>query len=226
MKKILAVLFVLLITQIVSAQRMVEEYGIIGSDDESGKMDSFLSELNNEPNSSGLIVIYAGFNKERLGNILAHVEGIKRYFYLRKFDQKRILFLIAEGKAPFFKELWIVKKNENFPKFKEVDLNLKGIKEKYLYAERCIVCEPVVDELRTDSIKIKMLIKLLKANKEYSVLIIISIGFYGFENAGYWRKELVIRNGIENNRIKIKDEKGKHENSTAYFYIIPKSTKK
>lgn len=225
MKKNLVGLFVLLISQVVFAQRIIDEYGIIDSDSESARIDNFLNELNDAPESRGLVVIYAGFNKERLGNIAAHIEGVKTYFSYRNFDDKRVSFLVAEGKEPLTKELWIIKKDEKNPTFKEIDLNLKRITQKYLYAKTCLDCEPVVDVLRTDSVKIEMLVNFLKTNKHYAILIVLSKGSYDFDYADYWRKKIVTLNRIENNRVKIKFGKAAVGAATTTFYIIPKSTK-
>jgi hypothetical protein len=234
MKKLFFILVFLLTSQIAFAQTKVDEYGAVTNDQESGRIDNFLNVLQQEPESKGLIVIYSGANKERLGNILAHIEGIKQYAGYRESVKNEISFVIAEGRNPLDKELWIVQKGEASPKLKLTDLNLNGLKAKYEYALRCLECEPSIPELARDRFTLALYIDALKKNENYNALITIENGLAYDENgqtisakkfASNLKELLTTKGGIDKKRIKIRVINNKTGAAVAQFYIVPKIVK-
>ena len=100
LKLSITILICLLFSQIATfAQTKVDEYSEPDSDSESAYMDNFISKLYAEPESKGLIIIYSGDKKERIGNILNLKEGIRTYIHIR-FGEKyndRVSVVMAEG---------------------------------------------------------------------------------------------------------------------------------
>ncbi len=235
MKKLSMLLFIFLsVSQFVSAQTKVDEYQKTDSDSESARLENFLFLLNQNPESKGLIVIYSGKNKERLGNILTFQAGMKRWLSVvagEKFDD-RISFLIAEGKQTLDKEFWIISKNEKLPEIKSVDFNLNNLKTKYLYAFVCLDCEPAVAGLSADVADTDLYKKTLEENADYIALIIIRPSrseekVYlkdAKKFASGYQKDLTKSRKINKKRITIRIEDSLSENSaaTAELYIIPK----
>ena len=176
MKTIFFCLLILIVfPQIVFTQTKIDEYGKTDSDSESARLDNFLYFLKDKPESKGLIVIYSGKNKERLGNILTFQNGMKWWMSLRagkKFDD-RISFLVTEGKQTLDKELWIISRGENLPEIKPVDLSLSNLKAKYLYAFVCLDCEPAVAGLSADVADTELYKRALEENANYDAEVII-----------------------------------------------------
>lgn len=234
MKKILLYIILFAFSQTVFSQTKIDEYQKTDSDSESARLDNFFNFLNEKPESKGLIVIYCGENKTRLGNILAFQNNIKQWVSLSKngeFDG-RISFLIAEGKQPLYKELWIIAKGESSPVIKLADINLNNLKTKYLYAFVCLTCEPVVPLLSADVANTELYKKTLEENSGYEALIIIrpsrsqeKIYLKEAKNfASEYRKNLTKNRKINKNRITIKigNSSGEYSAATAELYIIPK----
>ncbi len=237
MKKIFFPLILLIALQFVSVQTKIDEYKNVTSDDDSAHIDSLLYVLQQENESRGLFVIYSGEDKKRLGNILAYVNGVKKWIALIKLDVSRISFVITKGKESLTRELWIAKKNESLPEFRSIDFNLDNIKSKYFYGETCLDCEPAIPELSTSRIKYALYENALKRNPNYEALIVIEKGTM-FDLVGdnvqlvssrrfgnQFRKIFTIESGIKNSRIKIKFIKPANLGTSAYFYIIPKIIK-
>jgi hypothetical protein len=107
------ILQTLLLLSVVSAnsETMVARYGIQNSDLEGARIDDFIEAVRRQPVSRGFVVIYTGKKDERIGNITAMIDGMKSYLMFRRFDLKRISFVIAEGQQPLFKELWLLPAN-------------------------------------------------------------------------------------------------------------------
>ena len=191
----------------------------MGSDNESGRIDIFLRELQDTPNNRGLVVIYTGDNKERLGNILGHIKGIKHYVFSRKLDPERISFLITEGKSTLYKELWLIPEGKNAPEFKSLSLKLNDdiFSRRYYYAASCISCEPTVPSLESGRVDFKFFTDLLKKNKKVRGLIIVTRD--NLRYAVTLRKTLMKDYGLHFNRISIKFSDS--QLNRARFYIIP-----
>ena len=150
-------LVLLFFTQAFFAQTKIDEYERMGSDAESGRIDNFLMNLDKQPESRGLIIIYSGEKEERLGNILRLIEGIKQYIVFRdvhsrgaKTFTERVTFRIEKGKETLFKELWVYPKDIPLPEIEQPTLNLNNLKAKYLYASVCLDCEPAIPGLSSE----------------------------------------------------------------------------
>jgi hypothetical protein len=222
MKIISFFLFLFLFFPSISAQTKVDEYGRqMSSDDESARIDAFLSALE-DSNNRGLIVIYNGNNKERLGNLLGHIKGIKRYIPYREGYLERISIRLAEGDSLFGKELWTANKNEEFPKFNIANISLRNLKRNYLYARNCFDCDPTVFELSKDIIDYANLATVLNENKDYKLFIYLHKQYLklGIKIREMLKKDLGLRDAGKVRLKLVKD-------STPFgsFYIIPKIVK-
>lgn len=237
MKKFfLLFIFLAAAAQIAFGQIKFDEYERTDSDSESARIDNFLVALTQEPENKGLIVIYSGDNKERLGNILAFIEGVKLHLRFRKFDAERISFLIAGGKQTLFKEMWLVPATGGRnPQIEPIELNLNNLTGKYLYGWSCLDCEPVIPHLSNERKALTLYAEELKNNKNYHALIVVAEGTLpDGERSGFLkpknyardlRKALVEEWKIDSRRVRIEFvKKAKGDFMTAAgFYIIPES---
>lgn len=243
MKKILTILFILLLSKIILAQTKVDEWEPLDTDSESIRIGRLFDNMMKESESKWLVIVYSGENKDRLGNILEHVKKLKWVFSHLSTDRsdflKRISFIVTPGKERFSKEIWVAKNGEKFPEYAPTDLSLDNINEKYLYAETCLSCEPADPWFRGDALDLEHYSKTLQKNMNYEGLIVIENGTtipFVIDDklrwvsprryAGEWRKLLTLKDKIENSRIKIKIVKPQKDfSSAAYFYIVPKIIK-
>ncbi len=172
MKKTFTIFIFLLVLQVsVFSQTKFDEYSFINTDEESGRIDGFLVEMQNNPQAKGLFLVYLGEKKIRIGNILTYHEGVKKYISLRGFEIDRVSFFVSKGKETFSRELWIINKGDKLPKFEKSTFDLKELEKRILYATFCNECSPAVLTLRTDVIDWDLLAKLLKENPDYKILL-------------------------------------------------------
>lgn len=231
---------ILLLSQINFAQTKIDEYEFTNSDTESAHIDNFLVALQNEPTSKGLIIIYSGANKQEMGVILRHIEGIKEYVNLRsgKSFGERIVYKVDERNKSFAKELWIYPNDIPFPEIKPINFDLDGLKTKYLYAMICLDCEPAVPLLAMDYANLKLYAELLKKYPDYQSSIIIyptsldnaskkKYRQMALNYAAQYRSLLINEYKISRKRISVVVAKNPNENRviSAKFYIVPKTTK-
>jgi hypothetical protein len=232
MKSVLSILFILLVWQISFAQTESAEYGGVIPDEEYAYLSIFADKLNKNADTKGIIIIHK-HKTEPVGHFLRHFYGVRNYL-INQFSAPAERFSVlyggeVEGRRT---EMRIIKgesEKSNFPK-EALDETLSGkIRQKTLFDEECIDCDPVV--FINESIFIEGLdyfARALKENPNTNALIEIS----KVEYVSKTRKEkkeltnkifevLVKDNKISRDRIKIKFKSG----MTASFYIIPKIDK-
>lgn len=220
MKIILTFIFLVISSQFILAQTLIDEYEMSDSDSESARIDVFLTSLNNDPSGKGLIVIYADKKGQRFGNLIGHLEGIKNYLKVRQFDESRVVYIISKGKHSFpAKELWIAEAKENLPKIESYNFDFTNISDRYFYGIRCFTCEPAVPGLESDRIDYKHLADVLNENKNLKLLIVITKG--ELAQAIEVRKDLGLS---ESGRVLIRFSKNK--GSLSKFYLINSKNKK
>lgn len=174
--KILFFLIIFLVSvQSISAQTKVDEYELMDSDSESARIDNFLSHLQNQPDSKGLIIICSGEDNERLGNIWDHIEGIRSYLFFRSNGAftDRVSFRVDNRKQPLFKEFWIFPKHIPPPEARLKVPTLENLKNLNLFASRCEECDPVVPALSANSANFELYAALLEKYPDYKSLVII-----------------------------------------------------
>jgi hypothetical protein len=218
-KKLLPFFVLLLAYQGVFAQTKIDEYWNENSDRESARIDNLLMSLQQDPESKGLIVIYSGEKKEQLGNILGQIEGIKEWIKRRKIDPQRISFIVTQGKDWLFKELWIAKKGEEFPEFKPLDFDLSKVNEKYLYAKKCLFCEPTVPILDASNVDESLFGEILSKNNRLKGMIAVSKDYLKY--AIDFRKRLMKKFNLDVSQISIRIT----SDDIVHFYIAPKMIK-
>jgi len=225
MKDLFLLTTFIIFSQVGFAQIKIDEYLRTDSDSEAARLDDFTIELIRQPESKGLIIIYVGENKSRLGNVLNFIEGIKSHFLFRQFDYRKVDFVITESKEKFFKEFWIIPKGKNPPEVKALDFDLSNLQNPYYYAYACLDCEPAVPGLSIDSVSFRLYAEVLKENLQYKGLIIIYNG--GVKHITQIRKLLVEDYKVKGNQVKIRLEKRKNKVNfaDANFYLIPKTDK-
>lgn len=224
MKKILTVLFVLLISQIVFAQtKIAESKGYEVGSDKVAKLIEFLKK---DTESTGLIIIQNGKSREGLGNILAFEESVKAEikFRLGKKSVEKISFAIIEGKEPYFNEFWIIPRGKKKPKVKEIQISLNKLMTKYYYASMCSNCSkysPVINSNRIDFIPFA---QALKKTPNYRGLIVVHTTLITSGNRV--RDDLVREFDLSYEQIDVAlGEKFELPHPVYDFYLVPKSTK-
>lgn len=234
--KFLLLVTLLMFGQICFAQTLVDEYERTDSDSESARIDNFLTYLQNEPQSKGLIIINIGEKKEQIGIVQRHIEGIKQYVEVRtdKSLAERIFFKISGRKKLLSKELWIYPKYLSLPELK-IDFDLSALKTKYLYGMICEICEPVVPSLSTSSADLESYAEILKKYPNYKSLIILYPNYpevskkAAYQNAlnyaADYRNLLTRDYKISNKRISIVIAKNFRKGATTKLFIVPKVVK-
>ena len=240
MSKFLLFMVFLLAMQTAFAQARFDEYSLTNSDLERGRIIQFLTQLTDEPESKGLIIIYAGENKAYLTDALRHREGIKTFINLRseKSLSERVYFKIENGGKLLDRELWIYPKNVALPETQAINLNLDNLKTKYLYTTTCVGCEPVVSLLSPNYEGFEMYADLLKKYPNYKSLIVIYPSALDISERNIARKQaqlyaadckslLTKQYKIDKSRISIKIVKtvGKDDVTKAKIFILPKIDK-
>ena len=234
MKKIVAVLVILLISQAIFAQKKVAEYGRIISDDEFGTLLGTADEWRMNRDSK----IYVLINKEKempIGRFLRYFYGVESYLANEgQVPKESIIVEAGEEQNKQFTQIWIVKKDEKFPDFKKMSLEEKlngKITKKILFDRNCIDCD--------ESPFIKQYIfreglnnpaKVLKLNPNCSAYINIQQpSYYSKSDKLYDRKDRTTdiiewfeANGISKVRYSIKFTVG----DEAKIYIVPNRKKK
>ena len=88
--------------------RKFDEYGNINRDDEKARLDNFAIQLQQEPDSQGYIIIYAG-RRTRPGDAQKRASRARDYLVaMRGIDAKRIVTLDGGTREDLTVELWIV----------------------------------------------------------------------------------------------------------------------
>jgi hypothetical protein len=141
----------------------------------------FLEELEKQPGSNGLIVVYTGKNELRLGNITGYVKGAKEYVdhYLSSYDnfaglsENRVSIRAAEGKSLFAQEFWIIPAEAAMPALDPVSFNWDGLKENYYFSTTCFQCDPSYPHLSSFQPNLEDYAGILKSHPEYGGLITV-----------------------------------------------------
>jgi hypothetical protein len=232
MKTLLCLLLIVFFQTFVFGQTKTDEYALTDSDSESIRIHNFSLELNKQPESEGLIIIYAGENLTRAGNLFSFANGVKSHIAL--LSKNKVSVVVAQGKKWFFKEMWIVSAGEKKPEFKEFKFDFGALKTKLFYAFDCLSCDPAVPELYSGEVDLENYAEILKGNASYKGVIEISTGDYtgwtprailseARRYAGEYRQILTQDHKIPNSRltIKIKRSPNKDSVTTANLYIVP-----
>jgi len=232
MKVFFCLLLIVFFQTFVFGQTKTDEYALTDSDSESMRIHNFSDELNKQPESEGLIIIYAGDNLTRAGNLFSFANGVKSHIAL--LSKNKVSVVVAEGKKPFFKEMWLIREGEKKPEFKEFKFYFGALKSKLFYAFDCLSCDPAVPELYSGEVDLENYAEILRTNPGYRAVIeIYTDNYAGYlrgevlgEARGYaaeYRWTLTRDLGINNKQItiKIKRSPNKDSGTTANLYIVP-----
>lgn len=231
MRKILPILFVLMISQITFTQTKIDEYGKIISDDEYFRLAYFLEQLKEDKKFKGTIVIQK--NKfETPGKFLRHFHGVKSFLIESLGISPDRFSLVFGGENLRQTELWLSKSDNEKLKFdaKSLDETLNGkITKTTLFDSECLDCDQVVfinQFIFREGLE--YFARAVQANPNTTALIEISKVEYVSKTRTEKQKlvnkifEVLVKdNKISKNRIKIRFKSGYN----ASFYIIPKIDK-
>lgn len=232
MKKILTILFVLLISHSIFSQTEAykfSEFDTLGDGGcgENFRMFEFADELKKNPKSKGLIIVY--FNdhdsKERFGNIWAYSKGAKEY--LLKWlgiQSEKFEITIAKGEKSFSHEFWIIPENGTLPVFEPYSFDWVDLKEKYYFSETCFQCEPTAPLLTGFQGGFEEFSGILKQFPHYKGQILVN----NYSELLQIRNILTKDNKLPRNRYSIHIRKQRNDEEPAIsidLYLIPKKTK-
>jgi hypothetical protein len=85
----------------------IDEFGRFSKNDTRARIDNFLIRLKHDPDSIGLIVIKLNERESRALK-LAFINNIRDALALRKFDPKRIEYVISKGPYETSATLWLM----------------------------------------------------------------------------------------------------------------------
>lgn len=225
MKKILPILFVMLIWQVVFAQTEAykfTEYGDNGGGCENYfRYSAFTDEIAKNDENKGLVVIYTGESKGRFGNVLAYAKGaIRGVEGWLKFPPDKISIVILEGGSFFAQEFWILPKDAKPPYKESYKFDWSRLDDKYHFSETCLQCEPDYPWWTSFQAGFKEYATILKEYPHYKGQIIVN---------DYWELAVVKRRltkdeKLPRNRYSIqirKKSKDEEWASSVDLYLIP-----
>lgn len=131
--------FLFLFIQICIAQEtpkaiLVDSFGAITCEDVLARNDNFMTELSNNPNSQGYVVIYP--KKGSFKQALSFEKLISGSIYFRRFDRSRVTFVRGSQTDEFKVELWRVPpgaETSSFTEEKWIDL-AQSLTKPFVYA--------------------------------------------------------------------------------------------
>jgi hypothetical protein len=191
-----------------------------GSCDEFFRVADFLEKIEKE-NAKGLIIIYSGDSRQRMGNLLAYTSGAKRFLAeWMQLPSDRVSFVIADGKNLFNEEFWIIPQNAKPPEIKQANFDWTKLETKYLFSQSCVNCTPSYGLLTPTQPGYQEYANVLMENPDYKGLITVGSNFALKEI----RKILLKNYKLPQNRFAIQVIKSKNEaeSMTENFFIIPK----
>ncbi|MGQ0541462.1 MAG: hypothetical protein ACT4O9_06385 [Blastocatellia bacterium] len=86
---------------------LLDEFGILNSEQRSARFDHLFQEISQNPASTGYVFLYCG-KKCRYDEIAAHMRGIEVKIALRQFDRSRVVVRDAGFQESFRTQLWLV----------------------------------------------------------------------------------------------------------------------
>lgn len=143
-----------------------------GSCDENFRITNLLDEIAKNEGSRGLVVVYAGPEPRRFGNLRAYVSGAEVYLAnFIKAPKGAITFVIAEGKNLFNEEFWLIPKGASLPPMTPIPSELRRLDSKYHFGYACLQCEPSYPWLTGFQPNFEEFAAILKAHPEYAGLV-------------------------------------------------------
>jgi hypothetical protein len=234
MKKILTILFVLLISRFVFAQEKFAEYGNIIPDDEfSVLLNAGEKAVENKESR-----IYVLINKEKkmpIGKFLRYFYGVRTYIQKNSnLPEGLVIVEAGEEKDTQLTRIWIVKKGETLPVFNTIPIEdrlTEKIAKKTLFDQNCYGCDesPFIKQFIFRE-GLDNLAKIMRANMNCKALLKIPLLIEypkreRIKEKNELRNEIVNRltkQGISPKRLSIQFVAG----DNAKFYLIPKIAKR
>lgn len=88
--------------------RRFDEFPDISRNDEKARLDNFGIELQNDPTSTGYVIVYPAKSRGRRGEVQQHAARVIDYLVnSRNLDQHRIVTLVGPARDQLTVELWV-----------------------------------------------------------------------------------------------------------------------
>lgn len=191
-----------------------------GSCDEFFRIAHLVDEVDKNPGSKGLIVIYAGDKTNRFGNVMAYAGEAQEYFErITKSAPGKFTVVAAEGKEFFNEEFWIIPAGAEPPNITRAVFDWSGLTGKYRFSYTCLQCEPSYYRLGHFQANFEDYADILRKYPNYRGLITVN-DMWEVERV---RSELTEKNKLPRNRYRIQILKpGKDEfPGSVYLFIVP-----
>jgi hypothetical protein len=95
--------------------RKFDEFPAIARDDEKARLDNYAIELQNDPTSSGYVIVYPG-QSGKPGEVQAHITRAVDYLAnSRGIDKQRIITIIGPTRGELAIELWVCPQGAKTP---------------------------------------------------------------------------------------------------------------
>jgi hypothetical protein len=93
-----------------------DEFGDISRNDEKARLDNFAIQLQNDPTSTGYVIVYPGKSGKR-GEVQQRASRVVDYLVnSRQLDQRRIVTLVGPAKDELSVQLWVAPQGAPPPK--------------------------------------------------------------------------------------------------------------
>jgi hypothetical protein len=227
MKYFLTFIFILLAAGSMAAQTRPEAYKWDefdrnggGGCDEFYRISGLIGEVDKNPGSKGLIIIYAGDKTSRFGNVMAYVGRAREYFErITKTEPGKFSIVAAAGKGFFNEEFWIVPEGAQPPKTAPVEFDWGGLTERYYFSSSCFQCEPSYYGLSNFQLNLEDYTEILKKYPAYSGLVTV------YDRADMMQviKRLTVENKLPRNRYRVQllEPDKEYPSLAVELFIIP-----
>ena len=113
MKVFFCLLLLIFFQAFVFGQTKIDEYALTDSDSESARIYSFSLELNKQPDSEGLIIIYAGEDLTRAGNLFYFANGVRKQ--IGYYSKNKVRSSLPRAKSRSLKSSGLFRKAKRSP---------------------------------------------------------------------------------------------------------------
>lgn len=187
---------------------------------EYGLITSLMNEvMTSQKDARGLVVVYAGKEPDRLGNLLGYIDGARRWVAMHGVPESKISYVLANGHTFGYEEYWILPEGALPPQFEEAEFSWKELRSTYLFSTTCTSCEPSYPELGLDQPFYRGFARVLNDNPNYRGRVRVN----SYAELASVRKKLS-EFGLERHRYSLvikKESKSGDDALITELYIVP-----
>jgi hypothetical protein len=201
---------------------LIDEFHRVPCDETLARVNNFVAELTNEPNSKGLVISFG--KKEKDLQNLRYEQLIKNAVKVLRFDINHIIFAHGENEETLRLQLWKIPVGVDFPAFRrgEWSYSLAGTIKPYIYdttVSNDDICPPTTDS--------ELYSKLLFANSNFrGHLVIYTQSIEKFrQTKNELLKEIVDTYKVPRIQLKFFYIKSKADYFNIEYWLVPQKKK-